>query len=532
MTTVLAFKDLIDKPEFRPLSIAPTTSTAGKCLAFDLRNTGNKEPNLWHLTALTAFEKYLKAADDWITTAAFTAVGGAIGAGSGVMFVPSHGPAGTVGASPANTGITLAALPNASSVGINQLANAGDGSGYRIRIIGKTSGKIEERTIVANTAGTTPVVTFDTPLSFVPTITDTYEVLSGRIYILGSGTTAAGYFKAFDIATQSISGNLSVTNLAATIGTDFSAVALDEQYVPNTSNPGEGMILGGATYNGGLLKCIVATAAAAGSITGSGMPAGLLANEFSNYQVRIVEDTTNPTAVGQRRKITSHTGGATAVFTVAAWAVTPSATAKFVVENNNDLLLWTNAAAVTYSYLAGGFAADAAWSTAAIAGGAMVQYANPPAAMGAGCMAESCFPITPDAAKNARNSHIMWFRGAATTTLYYLDIAAGSNGTWSAAVTYGNNQSITFTTGCSSAQDAATNGGKYMYINMGSQRIYRFDMLNRVLEPWCYIRYAQSTAVAGGKLATGTFIDGSTKLGFLYLIRQTGQEFFDCILQR
>ena len=67
-------------------------------------------------------------------------------------------------------------------------------------------------------------------------------------------------------------------------------------------------------------------------------------NEYRNFQIRIVEDTVNPTAVGQRRNITSHTAGASPVYTVPAWTVTPSANANFVIENNGDrILLWASA---------------------------------------------------------------------------------------------------------------------------------------------------------------------------------------------
>lgn len=59
------------------------------------------------------------------------------------------------------------------------LANRGGSGdyGYKIRVIGKTAGKVEERFIIGNTGGTTPTVTLDAPLSFTPTATDTYEIL-------------------------------------------------------------------------------------------------------------------------------------------------------------------------------------------------------------------------------------------------------------------------------------------------------------------------------------------------------------------
>lgn len=540
MATTTGFKDLIDKPEWRPLAIAQQTGSVGRCIAYDLRNDASKDPYLWNFYATTLFDKYLKSNDDWTYSANFTAVGGSIALGSYAKFVPSHGPTGTVGGSPTDSKFTMATLPNSATVPINIFTNAGDGTGYRIRVIGNGaggSGKTEVRYIVANTSGTTPTVSLDQPLSFVPQVTDKYEMLAGRVYVLGAGTTAAGFWKAFDVATETISGNLNVTNLAATIGTATDGISLDEQYVPYNRKPGEGMLVGSATYDSGIYMkyCLQAEGTGATSLTGqsSDGDVNVLQNEYRNFQIRIVEDITTPTAVGQRRKITSHTAGPNPIYTVPTWTVTPSADCKYVIENANDLLLWTGGNTVTYSYAAGGYAADANWSTAAASGGA-TQWANPPASLGnVGQMSCSSYSIVPHPDKNARQSHLLVFRAGATNTLYQLDLAGGANGVWT-TVTYGNqNTSTTFTTGSSMAHDVATNMGQYAYICQNAiQRIFRFDIQSRRLEPWCYLRYAQSTAVEGNKMAVGTYVDGATKISVLYLLRSSGQELFDCIIQR
>ena len=87
---------------------------------------------------------------------------------------------------------------------------------------------------------------------------------------------------------------------------------------------------------------MLATGSAANTITGqaSNGDASVVINKFRNYQIRIVEDTAIPTAVGQRRRISSHTAGPSAVYTVATnWTVTPSATCKFVIENDTDRII-------------------------------------------------------------------------------------------------------------------------------------------------------------------------------------------------
>ena len=166
--------------------------------------------------------------------------------------------------------------------------------------------------------------------------------MSGKVYMLSASTLAATIFRSFEIATNTLT-SLSNTNLNATISLDSSFVVLDEQYVPYDHIPGEGFVVDPAnTFNGGLHRCLKATATAAGSITGQATAgdATLLENEYRNFQIRIVEDVTEPTAVGQRRIIKSHTAGASPVYTIGAnWTVTPTATAKFVIEYPNLILL-------------------------------------------------------------------------------------------------------------------------------------------------------------------------------------------------
>lgn len=540
MTLTLSFKDVLDKPEWRPLAPCTVTHAAAMNLACDMRNDGSRRnPYIYKLSSTTVVEKYLKEADDWIPKTYATLTGGAISAGAFSLFVPSHGPAGTVAGSPTTTSFTLAALPFSATVLPNQLANCGDGDGFMIRVIGKTAGKIEVRRIVGNTSGATPIVYLESALTFTPALTDTYEILSGRLYVLGAGTTAAGYFRCIDIATDAVSGNLSVTNLAATIGTDTFALSLDEQYVPYNRDPGEGFVDNGSTYDSAAYACIVAKAGGSATtivadLSTGGNATSLIADEYKNFQVRIVEDTVAPTAVGQRRRITSHTAGSSATFTVATWTVTPSSSAKFVIENNNDSLWWTNAATVTYSYAAGGFAADASWSTAAAAGGAM-QVANPGTAAGAATMAVSCFSIEPDSNHNVRQGHIIRFRGAASVTVEQLDLTSGSNGVWSTIVP-GNMPNATIGAGASGVHSPSVQQGRYFYFVpavAAPSRCWRLDLLCRVVEPFAYFRYGQTgTAAVGQRMAVGIHQDGTSKLGFVYLLRHLATELFDVVISR
>jgi hypothetical protein len=511
MPTTLNFKQIIDKPEWRPVAPAQVSHAAGGSLAFDMRNNIDRHPLIYFLRTAAALDVYNPISDDWSTVGS-PALGGTFGAGAGCVMMPSQGPRGTLASGATTTKVTLTtALP--AAVGVNQLANRGDERGFKIRIIGNSaggSGKVEERLIVANTEGTTPTLTLDSALTFTPASGDAYEILSGRVFLLSSGTVAAGVWKYYDIATNSFSGNLATANLPGTLSTDASFVGLDEGYVPYNKTPGTG-------YFG----VITATGSSATSIAGAvaTLDFEVVANEFRNFQVRIVEDTTTPTSVGQRRNITSHTAGPSAVYTVPTWTVTPSASAKFVLENNGDrILLWTTATSSTYLYRTN----SNVWDT--------TTYANRSAAHAAGSVAAHAFSIAPGADKNARNSHIFVFRGGASATVDLFDIAGATTGSWTSAIAVGN-AGPTFTTGTCLAVDPWTNEGRYAIINQStSQRHFRFDMKNRVLLPAYYLRFAQGNPLVGARLATTRFLDDPTNVTFALQVRCNGQECFELLV--
>lgn len=86
-------------------------------------------------------------------------------------------------------------------------------------------------------------------------------------------------------------------------------------------------------------------------------------------------------------KSQSHTAGPSAVYTVPAWTVTPSASAVFVIENNSDrILLWTSVSTSTFTY---NIAANA-WD--------ITTFAARPAGQAGGGMSCPSFFIRPGAA--------------------------------------------------------------------------------------------------------------------------------------
>ena len=523
------FRKVIDRMVWAQVAPSPNAAAAAQSMSADQRNDSTRNPFAYQLVSNAVLNRFNIITKAWQVAVANPLTAGTFGAGATSWFAPSFGAVGTIAAGATTTSFTLStALPTA--VGVNMLANRGGSGelGFRIRIIDTAAGKTEERWIVANTSGTTPLINVDAAFTFTPASGARYELLCGRLFMLGSGTLAAGAFRSFEPASNTFS-NRAVTNLPATLSTDSAAIALDEQYVPFDNKPGEGFIKGGHETDsaGGGRLAITATAAGASTITGraSGGDAVVAANEFRNFQIRIVEDTLTPTAVGQRRVIASHTAGPSPVYTLGtAWTVQPSASAKFVIENPNLVILRSSANTTTYTYNYGdatvnngtnSIAADA-WSTA--------YFGAAPAANGAGCLWAPSYGIQPDVNRNARHSFNYFFRGGAVATLDLLDIAGAIAGVWTGAITYdGNAVSLgTGSTGCPAPSDQE---GRYTYLNIYTasalNQIFRFDAKNRVLSPYVATDFIQTaTAALGGRMAAYTAIDGTDKYSCVLLQTQ------------
>lgn len=532
------FKKVIDRQMWVPVAQSPNVHVAGGCVASDMRNTTVRHPIMFQLASSTVLNRFNFITKAWNFLVS-PALAGTFGAGAGCVFAPSLGLLGSIGAGCTSTSIvTTTAM---ASVGVNMLANRGGSGdfGFRVRIIGKSaggSGKIEERWIIGNTSGTTPTLLLDTALTFTPANGDTYEILGGRLFMLGAGTTATGSWRSFETVTNALA-SLGITNLPTTISTDFTAVALDEQYVPYDAVPGEGMVTGASTYNGGTLKCLLATASASGSITGqsSAGDASVVANEFRNFQIRIVEDTAIPTAVNQRAIIASHTAGPSAVYTLGAnWTVTPSSTAKFVIEYPNLILLRSSATTTVYTYNYGPSTINNGTNSIATNAWHITYFATGSGAHAAGAMMFQSSGVRPDTAKNARNSFVHFFRGGGGSTLDVLDISNTITGTWSANVVYDG--AVVHTTGACGHYAPSDGEGRFAYINSyvasTVNQIYRYDVKNRVMTPYTPTDYLQSgTALVGGRIGAYTAIDGTDKYSCIFLLAHSFANAFEIITQ-
>ena len=549
MSTTLNSRYIVDLPEWRALSqpIAGSQSSlllnsaAGQCMAIDMRCRNYQHP-LVFFNQNNILHSYSQKSDAWAINATSIGLGGTNGQGSTAVFCPTFSPMGTIAAGATVNKVTLTtALP--ATVVINQLANRGDGLGFIVRIIGNaggSSGLIEERRVIANTSGTTPTIWFDKPLSFTPATGDRYEFLSGSVLFLNTGASStANIFRRYDVLTNSFSA-LSTTGMIATIPTTHNQfIALDEQYVPYDRNPGEGQLVGAATYDTSgdfTKKCLTATNSAAGTLTGQATAgdADVVANQYRNYQIRIVEDTAIPTAVGQRRRITSHTAGASPVYTLATnWTVTPSTTCKFVIENDTDrVIAFHGGATLTYNYFISNLGNTGAtantWNSA--------DWAARPAAMGAGGLTTYGFGIKSAGQNTVKSSNIVSWRGGA---LAYdvLDISGAATGSWTTLnILMLNSTSTDAIVGAAEyhyyAYNAHSQGGAYIYTALGgntsitnAQRAYaRFNLTNGVMEKVAGPKLANgsATTVAANTSFCSVFQDGDTKIAFYNTARLLG----------
>ena len=512
------FKKVIDRNVWVQTAPGPNAHVAASCLTSDLRSDVSRNPFVYQLISNTVLNRYNIVTKSWNFVTS-PALAGTFGAGAAMAFAPSLGPVGTIAAGATTTSVVLStSLPTA--VGLNMLANRGGSGdyGFKLRIIDTTAGKTAERYIVANTAGSTPTINVLSSFGFTPSTGARYEIIGGRVFMLGAGTTAANIWRSFEVATNTLSTGLSTTNLPATIGTDSSILVLDEQYTPYNCSPGDGMIKGAYNYDTGVVSrfALAATATAASTITGQATlgDAVVAANEYRNFQIRIVEDTTTPTAVGQRRIIASHTAGPSPVYTLGtAWTTTPSASAKFVIELPNLLLLRSSATTTVYTYNYGDATVNNGTNSISAGAWSTTYFGAAPAANAAGGMWMPSFGIQPDVARNARHSFNYFFRGA-SATLDVLDISASITGTWTAAIVYDGSPGSFPATGSGGGYSPFGQEGRMFYLNLyvttAVNQIYRFDVQNRVLSPYTPTDFVQGgTAVVGNRVACYVAQDGS-----------------------
>lgn len=512
------FKKVIDQLIWRQVAPAPNAHAAAACLASDMRSDLSRNPFVYQLVSATVLNRYNIVTKAWSPVVS-PALAGTFGAGAAIAFAPSLGLVGTIAAGATTTSVVLASsLPTA--VGLNMLANRGGSGeyGFKLRIIDTVAGKTAERYIVGNTAGATPTIHVQSSFGFTPSNGARYEIIGGRVFMLGAGTTASNIWRSFEVASNTLSTGLSTTGLPGTVGTDSSIMVLDEQYTPFDCSPGDGMIKGSYNYDTGVVSryALTATASAANSLTGQATlgDAVVAANEYRNFQIRIVEDTVTPAAVGQRRIIASHTAGPSPVYTPGTnWTTTPSSSAKYVIELPNLIVLRSSASSTVYTYNYGDATINNSTNSIASAAWSTTYFGAAPVANAAGGMWAPSWGIQPDPGRYARHSFCYFFRGGGAT-LDLLDIAASVTGTWTGALTYDGSPGAFPAAGSSGCYAPFENEGRMFYLNLYTasavNQMYRFDVQNRVMSPYAPTDFLQTgTAAVGNRMAAYAALDGS-----------------------
>lgn len=490
-------KRVIDRKQWAPCTPAPTVSAANQCVVESFMPDGGAI----QLHATTGANWYDAREDSWVpmTSPALATFGaGACGA---------HTPIGPTGT--ALAGSTSTTLNTATAIR-SPLKPGPDGRKYRVRITAGT-GAGQERGILDNTSGTNAIVTVDSAWDVTPDATSVYLLLTGRWYFMGGGTTAAGSFKYWDHATQTWSGNLTVTGVP-TLTAECRLLSTPGMRGSNGKSLGAGAFANTTTgFTTG-----TATAGAATTLTDANGGVVWATNQWANSQVRIVSGT----GAGQVRSISSNTG--TVLTVSSAWTINPTAGSVYCIEgNDNYLYLLGNAAVTLYRY---DIAANT-WSTLApgVARGAVT---------GAGVWAEWISGVTgsdwtaPNAVRNGRR--IYSGRGGGSNVVDYYDIASNS---WTNAITYGKAGPVVFNTGASAVYD----GDDFIYllnpVASSVTWVYKLNVCDEVLQACAYLGVPQGAIVSGPRAWMASYDDGvGSPVNFLYYMHSTSAAVYRCLM--
>lgn len=462
---------LLDRKEWQMMTPAPTATVAG---AFVIAPDSGNWNNALYVVSNTAQYIYNHDEDSWMQIPS-GAIAGTFGAGACGVFHPWSINYTANGGS--TTSVTVAAgTHNITGRVVGQtieFISAGVASGFRSTVTSILN-NAGAGTITINFADTAPTTILNT---------HTFRTTTGRFYVMGAGTTAAGSFKVFDMATMAWQANLAITNLPGTWGTDGKLVT---------------------AYNfGEIFATGTATAGGASTLTNSAK--NWTANQWTNYQVRIMAGT----GIGQVRNIASNTG--TVLTTSAAWATNPDATSVYEITANEDYLyLLGNNAVTMYRYSISGNA----WTV-------MAPTVARSAAPGTG-MSANAIGITGDALWANENAilngrYIYSLRGGGNATMQRFDIAGGTSGAgaWSDVTTISTE---TFTTGSS-----AFPMGEFIYIRKdATNRFFKYSIVDNAMRPFTTNLYADGTALLGNKIWVKNLPNSSVK--WVYSLRNSGTE--------
>jgi hypothetical protein len=476
MPTTVNLRKILDAKRWEVMNPAPVATTSA---TFVVSSYHYRQQQLY-VTSNTAAHLYNPSEDAWAQVPS-PALAGTFGAGAcGIAHSWSTG--STVAAA------SLTATSGTTSTIVTNQTLARDLRGYSVQILsGPNAGAT--LTISSNTIGTNATITVPAQASAFSAST-VFRLMTPRFYVLGAGTLASGSFRVYDFATNTWQ-TLSQTGLPASVATDGRLVSTPSWI--------------GTDYN----SMATGTATSATSTTLVNSAKNWTPSQWVNAQVRI----TGGTGAGQIRTITAN--DATSI-TVATWTTTPDATSTYAISGNDDFLYFLGNNAVTlYRY---SISANT-WST-------LTPGAARSGAPGAG-MSGSWISQSTDSAWTAENSiingrRIYSFRGAASTTLDYYDIAAN---TWVSALTY------------APATETLTTGTKWalirdqIYVQKDATgRWFRYNVVTSEQDGWSVMPALQGAALLGDTAWDVRFIDGATEVAYVYMILNTSSIVLRCMV--
>ncbi len=468
MTTTTSLRKILDRKQFEMISPTPIASAAGMFVS-------STPPNFYRQMALfnsSSTTPYLyDAQEDAYLQLPSPALSG-MATGSCGCFHP-YGPTFTASAG-STTSVTSTLTIPGDLTGATMRCTAGAGAGQNV-------------VITSNTTGANAVMNFAAVGSAFNN-TSQFQLYTGRFYVLGA-SGAAWIMKAFDLATWTWGSALTTTS-----GPSQTAAA--DQVMLATSSF--------CTASSSLNPSYFVSSTSSGSNSSTTLndtTQTWTASQFVNFQVRI----TGGTGAGQVKTISANTS---TQLTVSAWTTTPDATSTYVIEGADDsIYVLGNAVVTIFKYSIGGNSWSSPSPTTARA-----------AAPGSGVSGNwiSTSPNvanfqTPAIANNMNGRRIYSFRGGATATLDYYDIAAN---TWVNGVSYGGGATATFNAGTS-----YTEWQGLIYIFDGNSSFYRYDVGGNLMYPLAKLIYQQGAVIVGAKLwMHGYYDSGTQKILWLYLL--------------
>ena len=523
---------------------APVTTAAGMFVISP--GSGNQNKSMYVASATTQY--YYDHAQDGFTQLPSGAIAGTFGAGACGAYTPWSI------TYTANGGSTTTVTVAAATHNINGFA---EGETIEFISAGTATGQRRKITNVRNNAGAgTITLTFDSAVATTILTSHTFRLSTGRFFVMGAGTTAAGSWKTFDNGTYAWQSNLSTTNLPGTNGTDSKAVstaklanvlyngtatsgstttivdttkawtvdALKNRWVMIIDGTGEGQMVKIASNTATTLTFAAITTGAdntsvyqvtdgkpgyaigvatSGSATTVVNSAKAWTNDqWINYQVRILSGT----GQGQIKTIMDNNG---TTLTIGSGATIDSTSVYIIEANEDNIYLAGNNAVTMYKYSISGNS----WAVM-----------SPTSARGAAPTTGMCLDWVSETGNSdwanendiQDGRYIYSTRGGGGALIDRFDIAGGTAGAgaW-AAVTYIGTE--TFATGASAFQS-----GRYLYIRKdATNRFFRFDIVGNQMEAFNTNTYTDGAALLGQKIWVKN-LDSTESVKWVYSLMNTG----------